>query len=163
MDFRSIKNLFSGQGNGHHHKMGDADPSYGVWIALLVETKVSLFYWKENPGGLAFLRNGWVCGRGCENFPGRGHGNPFPHSCLENPMDRGAWWAIVQRVTKSRTLLSMYTHTKIRRDILLTVTISIAGHINYSSSSVIIPLHMLFTQRLNYNLHQLLYEIKWKG
>ena len=39
-------------------------PSCGVWIALLVETKVSLFYWKENPGHLAFLRNGWVCGSG---------------------------------------------------------------------------------------------------
>ena len=27
--------------------------------------------------------------------PGRGHGNPFLYSCLENPMDRGAWWAAV--------------------------------------------------------------------
>ena len=28
--------------------------------------------------------------------PGRGHGNPFQYSCLENPMDRGAWWAVVR-------------------------------------------------------------------
>ena len=28
-----------------------------------------------------------------ERFPGGGHGNPFQYSCLENPMDRGAWWA----------------------------------------------------------------------
>ena len=34
---------------------------------------------------------------------GEGHGNPFQYSCLENPMDRGAWWAIVQRVAKSWT------------------------------------------------------------
>ena len=27
--------------------------------------------------------------------PGEGNGNPFQHSCLENPMDRGAWWAAV--------------------------------------------------------------------
>ena len=27
--------------------------------------------------------------------PGGGHGNPLQHSCLENPMDRGAWWATV--------------------------------------------------------------------
>ena len=27
--------------------------------------------------------------------PGEGHGNPFQYSCLENPMDRGAWWATV--------------------------------------------------------------------
>ena len=26
-------------------------------------------------------------------FPGEGHGNPLQHSCLENSMDRGAWWA----------------------------------------------------------------------
>jgi len=30
--------------------------------------------------------------------PGGGYGNPLQHSCLENPMDRGAWWAIVHRV-----------------------------------------------------------------
>ena len=38
--------------------------------------------------------------------PGGGHGNPLLHSCLENPMDRGAWWAIVHRVAKSQTRLS---------------------------------------------------------
>ena len=31
--------------------------------------------------------------------------NPFQHSCLENPMDRGAWWAAVHRVAKSLTQL----------------------------------------------------------
>ena len=31
---------------------------------------------------------------------GEGHGNPFQYSCLENPMDRGAWWAIVYGVAK---------------------------------------------------------------
>ena len=36
-------------------------------------------------------------------FPGGGHGNPLQYSCLDNPMDRGAWWAKVHRVTKSRT------------------------------------------------------------
>ena len=43
-----------------------------------------------------------------------GHGNPLRYSCLENPKDRGAWWAIVHRVTKSRTQLkrlSMHTHS----------------------------------------------------
>ena len=33
--------------------------------------------------------------------PGGGHGNPLQYSCLENPMDRGAWQAIVHRVPKS--------------------------------------------------------------
>ena len=35
-----------------------------------------------------------------------GHGNPLQNSCLGNPMDRGAWWATVHGVTKSRTWLS---------------------------------------------------------
>ena len=38
-----------------------------------------------------------------ERSPGGGHGNPLQYSCLENPMDRGAWWAIVHGVTKSQT------------------------------------------------------------
>ena len=32
--------------------------------------------------------------------PGGGHGNPLQYSCLENPMDRGAWWATVHGVSK---------------------------------------------------------------
>ena len=38
-----------------------------------------------------------------EGVPGGGHGNPLQCSCLENPMDRGAWWAKVHGVTKSWT------------------------------------------------------------
>ena len=38
--------------------------------------------------------------------PGEGNGNPLQYSCLENSMDRGAWWATVRGVTKSRTGLS---------------------------------------------------------
>ena len=38
--------------------------------------------------------------------PGEGNGNPLQFSFLENSMDRGAWWATVHRVSKSRTRLS---------------------------------------------------------
>ena len=38
-------------------------------------------------------------------FSGGGHGNPLQYSCLENPMDRGAWWATVHRVTQRQTQL----------------------------------------------------------
>ena len=38
-------------------------------------------------------------------FPGEGNGNPLQYSCLENPMDRGAWRATVYRVAKSQTRL----------------------------------------------------------
>ena len=37
--------------------------------------------------------------------PGGGHGNPLQYSCLENPMDRGAWWATVHKITQNRTQL----------------------------------------------------------
>ena len=42
-------------------------------------------------------------------FPGEGNGNPLQYSCLENPMDGGAWWAKVHGVAKSRTRLSNFT------------------------------------------------------
>ena len=41
---------------------------------------------------------------GLGKAPGGGHGNPLQYSCLENPMDRGIWWAIVHRVAKSQML-----------------------------------------------------------
>ena len=39
---------------------------------------------------------------GLEGSPGGGHGNPLQYSYLENPMDRGAWWATVHRVAKAQ-------------------------------------------------------------
>ena len=43
---------------------------------------------------------------GSGRSPGEGNGNPLQYPCLENSMDRGAWWATVHGVTKSRTRLS---------------------------------------------------------
>ena len=40
---------------------------------------------------------------GLDRSPGGGHGNPFQYSCLENPMDRGAWWVTVCGVAESQT------------------------------------------------------------
>ena len=40
---------------------------------------------------------------GSGRAPGEGNGNLLQDSCLENPMDRGAWWATVHGVTKSQT------------------------------------------------------------
>ena len=44
-------------------------------------------------------------------WDGEGNGNPLQYSCLENPMGRGAWWAAVHGVAKSRTRLSYFTFT----------------------------------------------------
>ena len=56
------------------------------------------------------------CGRpgfdpGSGRSPGEENGNPLQYSCLENPMDGGAWWATVPGVAKSRTRLSDFTFT----------------------------------------------------
>ena len=46
---------------------------------------------------------------------GKGNGTLLQYSCLENPMDRGAWWAAVHGVTKSQTRLSNFTFIHWRR------------------------------------------------
>ena len=43
--------------------------------------------------------------------PGGGYGNSLQYSCLQNPMDRGAWWATVHGVANSQTRLSDQAHT----------------------------------------------------
>ena len=69
---------------------------------------------KTNPppsaGGIRDV--GLVPGSG--RSPGEGNGNPLQYSCLENPMDRGAWWATVHGVTKGQTPHThTYTHTSV--------------------------------------------------
>ena len=57
---------------------------------------------KNPPGNAGNLRDEGSI-PGLARSPGGGHGNPLQYSCLEIPMDRGAWWATVQRVEKSWT------------------------------------------------------------
>ena len=59
-------------------------------------------YNAEDPGSIP----------GLGRSPGEGNGNPLQYSCLENPMGRGAWQAIVHGVAKSRTRLSDFTSNK---------------------------------------------------
>jgi len=47
----------------------------------------------EDPGSI----------HGSERFSGEGNSNPLQYSCMENSMDRGAWWATVLEIEKSRT------------------------------------------------------------
>ena len=65
----------------------------GCEVALVVKNQ------PPNAGDIRDL--GSIPGLGIS--PGGGHGNPLQYSCLENPMDRGAWLAIAHRVTKSQT------------------------------------------------------------
>ena len=70
---------------------------------------------KNLPANIGDLRDvGSITG--LERFPGGGHGNPLQYSCLENPMDRGAWQATVHRVANSQTQLkqlNMHSITKV--------------------------------------------------
>ena len=50
---------------------------------------------------------------GLGRSPGEGNGNPLQYSCLENPMDGGAWWATVHGVAKSWTRVSDFFTLKI--------------------------------------------------
>ena len=71
--------------------------------------------WTEEPGGLQSMgslrvRHNWVTSLSLSCI-GEGNGNPLQCSCLENPRDRGAWWAAVYGVAKSQTWRSDWTIT----------------------------------------------------
>ena len=55
---------------------------------------------KNRPANAGDIRDSGLVPR-LGRSPGGGHGNPLQYSCLENPMDRGAWQAAVHRVTES--------------------------------------------------------------
>ena len=60
------------------------------------------------PGDSEVKASAWNAGDlgsipGSGRSPGKGNGNPLQDSCLENPMEGGAWWATVHGVAKSRT------------------------------------------------------------
>ena len=84
-------------------------PSIGVsWATLVTE---------NTPASTEDLRDTGSI-PGCGRSPGGGHGSPLQYSCLENPMDTGAWWATVYRVAKSQTWRkwpSTHTCTHIHR------------------------------------------------
>ena len=70
--------------------------------------------WMEEPGGLPSVgsQSRTRLMQLSSHYEGReGNGTPPQYSCLENPIDGGAWWAAVHRVAKSRTRLSNFTFT----------------------------------------------------
>ena len=71
---------------------------------------------QDSPGGSDGKASAYHAGDlgslpGLGRSPGGGNGTPLQYSCLENPMDAGAWWATVHGVAKSWTRLSDFTFT----------------------------------------------------
>ena len=109
---------------GPLHETGtEAQWSQRSWTRCCLFFKREV-YLVENPGGAKWLKKkktqlanvqdvrdaGSI--PGLRRSSGGGHDNPLQYSCLENPMDRGAWWATVQRVSESDTTEAhMHTHT----------------------------------------------------
>ena len=74
-----------------------------VFCQIIINIGLSWWLsWKESACNTGDL--GSIPGSG--RFPGGAHGNPLQHSCLENPIDRGAWWATVHGIAKSQTRLN---------------------------------------------------------
>ena len=78
---------------------------------LLWQQSLRLTFFKPRAGGSEVKASACNVGDpgsipGLGRSPGEGNGNPLQYSCLENPMDGGAWWATVHGVAKSRTGLS---------------------------------------------------------
>ena len=67
-------------------------------VALMVKKKKK----KNPPANAGDLRDTGSIPR-LGRSPGEGHGSPLQDSCLENPMDREAWWAVAHTVAKSQT------------------------------------------------------------
>ena len=78
-------------------------PNKKINTRILFSSLEDLHYKKEKRKKI-MLDNWWY-------IFGEDNGTPLQHSCLENPMDEGAWWAAVHGVTKSWTRLSDFTFT----------------------------------------------------
>ena len=88
--------------------------NWEIWIDIYTIDTIykmdGLLRWfsgKESAGQCRCQFDLWV-----RKTPGEGDGNPLQYSCLENPMDRGAWWATVHWVTElDTTEATEYTST----------------------------------------------------
>ena len=76
-----------------------------IKLSLVREDSERTWWWPLNGQSAVLWKRRYLC-----ESAGEGNGNPLHCSCLGNPMDRGAWWAMVHGVAKNQTRLS-YEHT----------------------------------------------------
>ena len=77
---------------------------------------------------------------GLGRSPGEGHGNPLQHSCLENPVDRGAWWATVHGVRRVG-LDWAQTHSRVAEPDTIKATKRVCKHVPFIGPTVSILPH----------------------
>ena len=89
----------------YHFKEGNNEQSK-LWIELRQDQRASFSYLVLTWSGVfvTFLLSNNMIDSHLPTY-GEGNGNPLQCSCLENPRDRGAWWAAISGVTQSRTRL----------------------------------------------------------
>ena len=99
--------------------------------------------WTEEPGrlqsmGLLRVRHNWATSLSFSlSCLGEGNGNPLQCSCLENPMERGAWWAVIYGVTQSRTWLKRLSSSSSSRGGYIAQVQEYALWLHFLSSDVL--------------------------
>ena len=94
--------------------------------------------------------------RGQEDSLEEENGNPLQYSCLKNPIDREAWWAIAQRVTKSQTRAHMDTHILTNYFPLLMLSVTERDTLDLPNTNVNLPFLVLVLNFYFINLGALL-------
>ena len=87
---------------------------------------------------------------GLGRSPEEGNGNPLQYSCLENPMDRRAWWGIVHGVTQSRTQLKQLSMPRAHSNLMgmcARVCVCVCSHTSRAWTSSLVPATMLCLPR----------------
>ena len=97
--------MFSHDQTGVEHLVGPETPTHEAFLPVLHQGIQDLRGFLGGSDGkesaCSVGGSGSIPGLG--RFPGEENGNPLQYFCLENPMDRGAWWATVYGVAKSWT------------------------------------------------------------